>query len=107
MKLGDKLRVVLEKNGYSVKAYSKKTGINYTQLSQYLNNKRKPSIEFLDTFFNEFPEVDLNWLLRDSESAENFVMEQSEKYVTPINNDDIIKRMEYLLSNLKANLSQK
>lgn len=107
MELGDKLRVVLEKNGFSIKAYSEKTGINYSQLSQYLNNSKNPSIQFLDRFFKEFPEVDLNWLLRDSVAAENFVMEQKENYSTPINNEDIIERIEYLLSNLKANLTQK
>lgn len=107
MEIGDKLRAVLEKHGYSVKAYSEKTGINYSQLSQYLNNGRNPSIEFLDRFIKEFPHVDLNWLLRDSESAESFVMEHEEKYVTPVTNTDIIERMEYLLGNLKSNLSQK
>lgn len=107
MKIGDKLRVVIEKDHKSMKAYAEKTGINYSQLSQYLNNTRKPSIEFLDSFFKEFPEVDLNWLFRDSQSAENFVMEQSENYVSPIDNTDIINRIEYLLGNLKTNLAQK
>lgn len=107
MEIGDKLRVVIESKYPKIKDYSSKTGMNYTQLSQYLNNTKKPSLAFLERFFLEFNEVDLNWLFRDSEAAESFVKEDSSKYYSPVDNKDIITRIEFLLADLKSNLSQK
>lgn len=106
MKIGEKLRLVIKKEYKSLKTFAEKIDINYNQLSNYLNDYQKPSIDFLDRFIKEFPNTDLNWLLR--EGAEDFgVKEKNFRYKSPMKNDEIIDEIEELLNELKSNLAQK
>ncbi|WP_242085478.1 helix-turn-helix domain-containing protein [Aestuariivivens sediminis] len=83
-----------------------KFDMNYSQLSQYVNGK-KISIDFLKKIIQEFPEVDLNWLLRDDDQwTERAVNEFSEEYKTVMNNEQIIVKMERLLQELKNQLPE-
>ncbi|GAA3648325.1 helix-turn-helix domain-containing protein [Flavivirga jejuensis] len=76
-----------------------KFNMNYTQLSQYINGK-KISIEFLHKIIDEFPEVDLNWLLRNDNM--DSLQEGMEAYKVPLTKKQIIDRIEALVVELKA-----
>ncbi|GAB1857481.1 hypothetical protein MHTCC0001_23170 [Flavobacteriaceae bacterium MHTCC 0001] len=103
MKFEDKLRQVIKTKYSKLGDLADKFDMNYSQLSQYLNGK-KISIEFLLKVIKEFPEVDLNWLLREKEITADSVQEANEPYKAILNNEQIIKKIEALLNDLKNQL---
>ena len=81
-------------------------GLAFPFVQDKLNGK-KISIDFLKKIIQEFPEVDLNWLLRDDDQwTERAVNEFSEEYKTVMNNEQIIVKMERLLQELKNQLPE-
>lgn len=105
MKIGDKLRLVIAAKYNRIGDLADKFDMNYSQLSQYLNN-RDISIAFLSKVIHEFPDVDLNWLLRNEETQENGVSEPRKTYKTRGNKDEIITKLEAFVKELKSNTSQ-
>lgn len=105
MDFGEKLKVLIKTKYRTVGDCAEKLDVNYTQLSQYLNG-RQVSTEFLFKVINEFHETDLNWLLRDDVPAENSVQEPVAVYKKPMENAEIIEKMEQLLGDLKSQLPQ-
>lgn len=107
-KIGKKLKVLIATKYKSNKLFAEKHGMNYTQLSNYLNDNVPPSLKLVGIVLNDFPEVDLNWLLREAENAElNHLNETNADYKRPMDNDEIIDKMEGLISALRLNLAQK
>lgn len=106
MDFGEKLKVVIAKKYRTIGDCAEKFGMNYSQLSQYLNG-RKVSIEFLTKIIDEFPDVDLNWLLRDDDSAKHMVNDANATYKIPMKNEEIIEKTIELLTDLKLQMSQK
>ncbi|AXP79220.1 hypothetical protein CJ739_120 [Mariniflexile rhizosphaerae] len=106
MDFGEKLKVVIKKKYRTIGDCADKFGMNYTQLSQYLNGK-KISIEFLSKVIEEFPDVDLNWLLRDNLDEEYMVNENQAGYKIPMKNEEIVDKTIELLTDLKLQLTQK
>lgn len=108
MTLGEKFRRLIDSKHPSVTAFARKIGKNNTQISNYVNDKVKPSIEFLNIMIEEFPEADLNWLLREEESEMNFVSEGSLKYSRPpLDKFEKIDQIQNLLKEIKMDLAQK
>ena len=106
MEFEDKLKQLIKSKYNKLGDLAEKFDMNYTQLSQYINGK-KISIEFLTKIINEFPETDLNWLLRDDSAKDGLVEEHIEVYKATLNNEQIIDKIEVLLSDLKNQLEQK
>lgn len=106
MDFGEKLKEVIKQKYSSIRDFADKKEMNYSQVSQYLHG-RKISIEFLFILIEEFPELDLNWLLRDEDFVENTVNEKPSTYKIPLKNDEIINKTIDLLLDLKNQLSQK
>lgn len=104
MEFEEKLKQLIKTKYNRIGDLAEKFDMNYSQLSQYLNGK-KVSIEFLNKIIKEFPETDLNWLLRDE--YDNRVEEGVEVYKVPLNQDQIIVKMESLLVDLKEQLAEK
>tara|TARA_R110002049_G_scaffold143633_1_gene305818 strand:- start:15341 stop:15661 length:321 start_codon:yes stop_codon:yes gene_type:complete len=102
----DKLKKIIKSKYSRLADLAEKFEMNYTQLSQYVNGK-KVSIEFLTKIIHEFPDVDLNWLLRDDTANEDGVREVLEPYETALSNEQIIKKIEELLDSLKGKLTEK
>ncbi|WP_337992835.1 hypothetical protein [Flavivirga sp. 57AJ16] len=75
--------------------------MNYTQLSQYINGK-KISIDFLTKIIQEFPDADLNWLLRN----DDVLREHVEPYKATLTNQQIIDKIEVLLGDLKERIKE-
>ena len=105
MKIGDKLRMVIETKYSKVSDFSAEIGFNYSQTVQYLNNKRNPSIVFLQTVIEKFPETDLNWLLKENDS-DYVVNEPESEYGSKKNPRQIVADIESLLDRLKKEMPQ-
>lgn len=99
----EKLKQLIKTKYKKLSDLAEKFDMNYTQLSQYVNG-RKVSIDFLTKIIEEFPEADLNWLLRDDNSNAGAVNETPVRYKTVMTNEQIIEKMEYLLKDLKKQL---
>jgi len=105
MKFEDKLRQLIKTKYNKLSDLAEKFDMNYSQLSQYINGK-KISLEFLTKIIDEFPEADLNWLLRNDDINENRVEEHAESYKAILNNEQIISKIEVLLDNLKSQIAK-
>lgn len=103
MKFEDKLKQLIKTKYTRLRDLAEKLDMNYSQLSQYVNGK-KISIEFLLKIIQEFPEVDLNWLLRDNDPGTDSVKESDETYRAVLNNEQIIDKIEVLINDLKNQL---
>ncbi|WP_242094853.1 helix-turn-helix domain-containing protein [Aestuariivivens sediminicola] len=99
----DKLKQLIKSKYDRLGDLAEKFDMNYSQLSQYVNGK-KVSIDFLNKIIQEFPEVDLNWLLRDDHVIKDGVNERPLQYKTVLNNEQIIDKIEKLLQELKNQL---
>tara|TARA_R110002049_G_scaffold206788_6_gene377220 strand:+ start:895 stop:1215 length:321 start_codon:yes stop_codon:yes gene_type:complete len=106
MMFEEKLKQLIKTKYSKLSDLAEKFDMNYTQLSQYVNGK-KVSIEFLTKIIKEFPEVDLNWLLREDVSNGNNVNETAESYKAMLSNEQIISKIEVLLEDLKKQMVQK
>lgn len=105
MKFEDKLRQLIKTKYNKLSDLAEKFDMNYSQLSQYINGK-KISLEFLTKIIEEFPEADLNWLLRNDDVNTHSVEEQTESYKAILNNEQIISKIEALLNDLKSQIAK-
>ncbi len=106
MLFGEKLKNLIKTKYRTVGECAEKLEINYSQLSQYLNG-RSISQEHLSKIINDFPNTDLNWLLRDDFIEQNTINESPVLYKRLRNNTEIINKIETLLGDLKEQLPQK
>jgi transcriptional regulator with XRE-family HTH domain len=107
MNFEDKLKQLIKTKYSRLRDLAERLEMNYSQLSQYVNGK-KISIDFLNKIIQEFPDVDLNWLLRDEDTIKKDLLnEEGANYKTFLNNEQIIAKIEMLLEDLKNQLPQK
>lgn len=107
MVLGEKLKRLIKTKHKTIGLFAEKIGMNYSQVSQYLNG-RQLSIEFIYKIIEEFPEADLNWLLRDNIDHTNAIVSESHpEYKIVRNPDQIIDTINVLLGELRSQLPQK
>ncbi len=82
--IGNRLKILIKSLGLNLKEFSRKTGIPYPTLQDYLANKRVPGGENLQKISMQL-NVNLNWLLTGE--GEMFIS----KAKKPINIKDIPK----------------
>ncbi|MCW2120831.1 helix-turn-helix domain-containing protein [Flavobacterium sp. 7A] len=58
-----RLEVILEYHTLNASAFADKIGVQRSSLSHLLSGRNKPSLDFILKILEEFPEVDLYWLL--------------------------------------------
>ena len=92
----EKLKRLIKTKYGKLSDLAEKFDMNYTQLSQYVNGK-KISIDFLTKIIQEFPDVDLNWLLRN----DNILREGVEPYKRALTDKQIIDKIEELWVEFK------
>ncbi|TGV00517.1 helix-turn-helix domain-containing protein [Flavivirga rizhaonensis] len=97
----EKLKQLIKSKYDKLSDLAEKFGMNYSQLSQYVNGK-KVSIDFLNKIIQEFPEADLNWLLRNND----ILNESRPPYKVPLTNNQIIDKIEVLLADLKDQIEE-
>ena len=86
------------------RAFAAKVDMEYGYVNKFFTG-RKPNIEFIEKVISIFPEVDLNWLLRnDQGESMQLLMEPEENYGAKIS--PFIKDIEVALKKIKTVLSQ-
>lgn len=59
-----RLEIILEYYSYSASVFADKMGVQRSGLSHLLSGRNKPSLDFVMKIVENFPEVDLYWLLQ-------------------------------------------
>lgn len=108
MGVGLKIKEHLKNRGITAKDFAKAIDENRTQVSDYINEKAKPSIKFLEKAIDYFPDLDLNYLFRDVDTANEPVPIYSkapEQLVEEIQRK--AGEIDAMAQELKKSLSQK
>ena len=58
-----RLEIILEYYGLSASSFADKIGVQRSSLSHLLSGRNKPSLDLILKIVNEFPEVDLYWIV--------------------------------------------
>ncbi|WP_366183461.1 helix-turn-helix transcriptional regulator [Flavobacterium ovatum] len=58
-----RLEVILDYYSLNASAFADKIGVQRSSLSHLLSGRNKPSLDFILKILEEFPEVDLYWIL--------------------------------------------
>jgi len=107
MSVGKKLKKVLKEKKLKQYEFALAIDENITQVNKVLNDQRFISYEMLDKIMKFFPDLDMNWLLREDASQRNFVNETEEAYVAYRSPEKMIADIEKDLQLLKASFSKK
>ena len=62
-KFSERLQKVIDFYSLSASAFADKIGVQRSSISHILSGRNKPSLDFVMKILNEFPEVELYWLL--------------------------------------------
>ncbi len=63
MEINDRLRILMDNFQLSSSQFADKLEIQRSAISHLLSGRNKPSILILEKIINNFPEVDLDWLI--------------------------------------------
>ena len=58
-----RLEIILEYYGLSASSFADKIGVQRSSLSHLLSGRNKPSLDLILKIVNEFPEVDMYWIV--------------------------------------------
>lgn len=58
-----RLEIILDYYGLSASSFADKIGVQRSSLSHLLSGRNKPSLDLILKIVNEFPEVDLYWIV--------------------------------------------
>lgn len=58
-----RLEIILDYYGLNASAFADKIGVQRSSLSHLLSGRNKPSLDFILKILEEFPDVDLYWIL--------------------------------------------
>jgi hypothetical protein len=112
---GDKIKALIEvygqRKGYPEKSYIPKFcedfDLNYIQWFSYVKGKTNPGLKIIYNLVNIFPELNLNWLLKEDSNMftdPNVVFafeEPSEEYRKEVSNNDIMKKLDIIEKEIK------
>jgi len=107
MGFGDRVRVLMKKEGISQNKLAEMTEEHSTAISSYLSGRRKPKVEFIMRLIKVFPHADLNWLFRGEIQQKGILQESGAKYEIPDSPEVLVENIEANLKKLKAVLSQR
>lgn len=97
-KFSERLQKVIDFYNLSASGFADKIGVQRSNISHILSGRNKPSLDFVMKVLNEFPEVELYWLLNGRGS---FPFEPKTKKVQqPIANADISKIEPFSKTNI-------
>lgn len=73
-----RLEMILDYYGLSASGFADKIGVQRSSLSHLLSGRNKPSLDFIMKIIQEFPEVDLYWILNGKGNfPKNDIVEKS------------------------------
>ena len=79
-----RLKKVIEYYDLSASAFADKLGVQRSSISHILSGRNKPSLEFVMKILNNFPEVELYWLLNGKGSFPKSTASENVSIATPI-----------------------
>jgi len=87
-----RLQKILEYYGLSATSFSEKIDFNRSTISHLLSGRNKPSLEFVMKVLQQFPEVQLYWLLNGTgnfpSSSSEKSMESSAEFFSTLETED-------------------
>ena len=82
-----RLQNILDYYGLSATAFSEKIDFNRSTISHLLSGRNKPSLEFIMKVLQQFPEVELYWLLNGKGTFPTSPI--AEKEIAPTKEKDV------------------
>ena len=98
-----RLQNILDYYGLSATAFSEKIYFNRSTISHLLSGRNKPSLEFIMKVLQEFPEVELYWLLNGKGTFPTAPI--PEKKIAPSKEKDIPSKIPENFNIEKSNES--
>ena len=77
-----RLEIILDYYGLNASAFADKIGVQRSSLSHLLSGRNKPSLDFILKILEEFPDVDLYWIL----NGKGHFPKRDESQITPEDN---------------------
>jgi transcriptional regulator with XRE-family HTH domain len=78
-----RLEFILDYYSLNASSFADKIGVQRSSLSHLLSGRNKPSLDFILKIMDEFPEVDLYWLLNGKGTFPKSELENETKIGTP------------------------
>ena len=79
-----RLEIVLDFYGLTASAFADKIGVQRSSLSHLLSGRNKPSLDLILKIIQNFPEVDLYWILNGKGNFPKTEVEVKKESITPI-----------------------
>ncbi len=80
MEFKDKIKGLVAENNMTQRSFAKEIDMEYGYVNKFFTG-RTPNMDFLMKVLEVFPEVDLNWLLREEKIPSQLSLTQKEKTV--------------------------
>ncbi len=58
-----RLQIIMDRNDLNASSFAERINVGRSSISHILSGRNKPSLDFVVSTVNEFPEVDLYWLI--------------------------------------------
>ncbi|MFI2743592.1 helix-turn-helix domain-containing protein [Zhouia sp. PK063] len=106
-----RLQKVLDYYSLSASAFADKIGVQRSSISHILSGRNKPSLDFVMRILNEFPDVELYWLLNGKGSfpkEESTIKVDTTKSSSPVDlfsTTNIVKTEPTVQENTSIDLS--
>ncbi|MCG9792873.1 helix-turn-helix domain-containing protein [Flavobacterium algicola] len=81
-----RLEIILEYYNLNASAFADKIGVQRSSLSHLLSGRNKPSLDFILKILEEFPEVDLYWMLNGKGSFPKIEQSDEDSPAPSVNN---------------------
>lgn len=112
---GDKIKELIadysKGKGYPEKSYvtqfCEDFSLNYKQWNAYCNGSQDLGIKIIQILMDIFPNLNLNWLLKDDSSKyldSNYVLEPKNIYQKEVSNEMLMNKLENIEILLKSKL---
>jgi hypothetical protein len=112
---GDKIKSLIadygKSKGYLEKSYvamfCEENALSYNQWNAYTRGAQNIGTKVIHRLIEIFPDLNLNWLLKDApnkyigEGKELILCEPVEKYDKNVTNEDLMNKLESILSEVK------
>jgi transcriptional regulator with XRE-family HTH domain len=88
-----RLEIILEYYSLSASAFADRISVQRSSLSHLLSGRNKPSLDFILKIVEEFPDVDLYWILNGKGTFPKSEIPKQEKIIhVPTPSDDEVKK---------------
>ena len=64
MSITNRIQKLIEEKNLSKSAFAKEIGIQRSSLAHFFSGRNKPSLEFFFKIKNQYPELDVNWIIK-------------------------------------------